>query len=70
MKKLELKNLREKPILELKKILKGYKEKLSNLKFDLTLGKVKNVAEIRKLKKSIAQISTIISLKEKENKNN
>ncbi len=68
MKKLELKNLKDKPISELRKLLFNYKEKLSNLKFDLTLGKVKNVSEIRKLKKSIAQILTIINLKEKEEK--
>lgn len=45
---------------ELTKLLKDSKEKLGSLKFDLVSGKVKNVSEIRQLKKDIARISTLL----------
>jgi len=47
---------------ELKKILQDSKEKLGQLKVDLVSGKVKNVAEIRHLKKDIARILTILRI--------
>ena len=46
--------------MEMEKELKTEREKLNGLKFDLAAGKVKNIREIRHLKKSIAQIMTII----------
>jgi len=51
--------LRRKPKEELKKILQDNREKLRQLRFDLSAGKVKNVREIRHLKKEIAQILTL-----------
>ncbi len=56
-------DLRKKKKEELESLLKEYKEKLAKLKFDLSLGKLKNVREIRETKKDIARILTI--LKEK-----
>jgi large subunit ribosomal protein L29 len=56
--------LRQKQKEELSKAVKDYREKLRGLRFDLASGKVKNVREIRKIKKDIARILTI--LKEKE----
>ena len=41
---------------ELMKQLKDSKEKIGSLRFDLEAGKVKNVSEIRQLKKDIARI--------------
>lgn len=41
------------------KELSVHYEQLSNLKLDLSLGKVKNIQEIRKIKKSIAQLLTL-----------
>jgi len=58
--------LRRKPKEELKKILQDNREKLRQLRFDLSAGKVKNVKEIRHLKKEIAQILTLIT----ESRNN
>jgi large subunit ribosomal protein L29 len=56
--------LRKKPKPELRGILATSQEKLRRLRFNLASGKVKNIREIRSLKKDIARISTI--LKEKK----
>ncbi|OQB44164.1 MAG: 50S ribosomal protein L29 [Parcubacteria group bacterium ADurb.Bin159] len=45
---------------ELSSRLKEEKERLSRLKFDIPLKKIKNVREIRKTKKNIARILTIL----------
>ena len=63
---MKLIELRRKPKEELKKILQDNREKLRQLRFDLSAGKVKNVREIRHLKKEIAQILTLIT----ESRNN
>ncbi len=52
--------LRQKSTGELQKLLQANREKLRQLKFDLASGKVKNVREIRKTKKEIAKILTIL----------
>ncbi len=52
--------LRKKPKEELQKILEDDREKLRQLRFDLSAGKVKNVREIRNIKKEIAQILTLL----------
>ena len=56
---MKLVELRRKQKEELKKILQDNREKLRQLRFDLSAGKVKNVREIRHLKKEIAQILTL-----------
>lgn len=56
--------LRKKSKPELRGILATSQEKLRKLRFNLVSGKVKNIREIRSLKKDIARISTI--LKEKK----
>jgi large subunit ribosomal protein L29 len=48
---------------ELEKLLSDSREKLRQMRFDLVSGKVKNIIEIRQLKKSIAQILTILKNK-------
>ena len=63
---MKLVELRRKQKEELKKILQDNREKLRQLRFDLSAGKVKNVREIRHLKKEIAQILTLIT----ESRNN
>jgi large subunit ribosomal protein L29 len=60
---MKAKELREKKIEELEKILKEKREKLKNLKLDLALGKLKNVREIRQTKRDIARILTILKSK-------
>ncbi|OHA67437.1 MAG: 50S ribosomal protein L29 [Candidatus Wildermuthbacteria bacterium RIFCSPHIGHO2_02_FULL_47_12] len=51
--------LRQKSKKELQELLEGQKETLRQLRFDLASGKVKNVRQIRQLRKTIAQILTL-----------
>jgi len=57
MKTLEL---AQKSKSELQKLWQENKERLRQLSFDLVSGKVKNVREIRKIRKDIARILTIL----------
>ena len=57
---MEIKELRQKSKKELQKMLIDQREHFRNLKFDLASGKVKNVREIRELKKEIARILTLL----------
>lgn len=57
---MKAKELKQKSKKELEKLLLSDREKLRQLKFDLSAGKVKNVREIRKIKKDIARILTIL----------
>lgn len=61
MKRKEIQELKNKPVLELHKLLGEGREKLRLLKFDLAAGKVKDIQEIRSLRKDIARIQTFIS---------
>lgn len=60
---MEFKELLQKPEEELKKMLQDSRERLRQLKFDLSSGKVKNIREIRQIKKDIARILTLFSQK-------
>lgn len=55
--------LKQKLKPELEKLLQDSREKLRQLRFDLASGKVKNVGEIRQIKKDIARILTILCQK-------
>lgn len=57
---MKIEELRQRPKEELQKILQENQEKLRQLRFDLSSGKVKNVREIRKIKKDIARILTLL----------
>ncbi|MGC9610989.1 MAG: 50S ribosomal protein L29 [Minisyncoccia bacterium] len=59
MKKKDLENHKTKPVTELEKELKSQHEKLNGLRFDLAAGKVKDIREIRNIRKSIAQLLTL-----------
>lgn len=59
MKKKDLADHKIKPLAELEKELKSQREKLNVLRFNLAAGKVKNIREIRHIKKNIAQILTL-----------
>ncbi len=67
MKKDLLQELRKKPVSELQKELSGEREKLNELQFNLSMGKVKNIKEIKSRKKNVAQILTVLTEKEKNN---
>jgi len=51
--------LRQKSKEELRELLALQKETLRQLRFDLAAGKVKNVRQIRQVRKTIAQILTV-----------
>ena len=55
--------IRRKSKKELERLLKDSQEKLRQLRFNLVSGKVKNVREIRALRKDIAKILTTICQK-------
>ena len=52
--------LRQKNKEELQRILVEDREHLRSLRFDLAAGKVKNVREIRKIRKDIARVLTLL----------
>lgn len=62
MKTSEIKNKSEK---ELNRFLMEKKEKIRDLRFLLSQGKVKNIREIRKAKKDIARILTVVNKNKK-----
>jgi len=57
---MKLGNLRKKSKSELDKLLLKNRDKLRQLRFDLASGKLKNVREIRHLKRGIARVLTIL----------
>jgi len=63
MKKQDFQQLKSKSRGEMEKELRESRTKLRDLKFDLAAGKVKNVSEIKKLKKVVARLSTLIAEK-------
>lgn len=63
MKSKEFKEIKTKPSAELKKELEAMRVRLNGLRLDLSAGKVKNIREIRQVKKSVAQILTLLGAK-------
>lgn len=57
---MKIRELKQKPKEELQKILIENREHLRVLRFNLLSGKVKNVREIRGIKKDIARILTLL----------
>lgn len=55
---MKINELRTKTESEIKKIIQDNREKVRQLRFDLASGKVKNIREIRKVKKIIAKALT------------
>lgn len=64
MKVNELKALRESNLQELNKKVMDLKAELFNLRFQLATGQLENPMRIREVKKSIAQLKTVIREKE------
>ena len=65
-----MQELKSKPTIELSRLARDGAEKLRSLKFDLAAGKVKNVNELRALRKNLARMKTIIrENKDKDSKN-
>lgn len=61
MKRNEIKQLKNKTRQELLNDFKKHQERLWKIKVDLAAGKVKNIGEIKELKKMIARIYTIFN---------
>lgn len=61
MKKKEFHELKTRPVTELRKHLQEARERLRSLRFDLAAGKIKNIREIRALRKDIARILTLLN---------
>jgi len=57
---MKISEIRQKPKKELESMLLEKRERLRTLRFDLASGKVKNVREIRELRKEIARILTLL----------
>ncbi|PIR72245.1 MAG: 50S ribosomal protein L29 [Candidatus Nealsonbacteria bacterium CG10_big_fil_rev_8_21_14_0_10_36_24] len=60
---MKTKELKQKSKDELQKLLQNLREKLRQLRFNLASGKVKNIREIRQIKKDIARILTMLCQK-------
>ncbi|MEK7542432.1 MAG: 50S ribosomal protein L29 [Patescibacteria group bacterium] len=56
--------LQRKTVGELQKMVAEERGKLQQLRFDLPGGKVKNVREIRKIRRNIARILTLLKQKQ------
>ncbi|BCX16140.1 MAG: hypothetical protein KatS3mg098_369 [Candidatus Parcubacteria bacterium] len=65
MKADKLKELRTKEVKELETMVMDLKEKLEKLRFDLKSGKTASIKDIRRIRKEIAVIMTIINEKKK-----
>ena len=57
---MKIKEIREKSIEELKKLLSEKREAVRKLRFDITARQVKNIREIRNSKRDISRIITVI----------
>ena len=68
MKTREIKELKNKSAADLEKSVRENREKLRNLRLDLAAGKVKNVGELRVVRKSIARLLTFLTAPSKDNK--
>ena len=62
MKKSEIQDIHGASLEDLTKMLREYRDKLQVLRFDLYAGKIKNVNEVRRVKKSIARVATQLSV--------
>lgn len=60
---MEIEELRQKSKKELKKILNKKRKEMQEMRFNLKTGKVKEVKDIHKDKKTIARILTILNNK-------
>ena len=60
MKTKEIQELKNKPDEELAHLIHEGNEKLRTLRFDLAAGKVKDISEIKELKKKVARMKTFI----------
>ncbi len=63
MKKTDIQKINDKNETELEKDLAESKNKLQTLRFDLAAGKIKNLGEVKEIRKKIARILTFLKQK-------
>lgn len=56
-------DLQKKTVIELQKLGIEERAKLQQLKFDLPGGKIKNVRQIRQIRRNIARVLTVMRMK-------
>ena len=66
---MKMRELRAKSDAELKDIFEENTQKLRDLNFKLASDQLKNVREVRKVKKTVAQIHTLIKEKKSKKEN-
>ena len=59
---MKIQEINQKNEKELDLLLKEKRERLRSLRFDLVGGKVKNVREVRSIRKDIAKIMTLLNI--------
>lgn len=62
----ELKDIKLKSVTELQKILSSSREKMRELRFKVSQNQLKNIREIRSLKKRIAKTLTLMNQKRQD----
>jgi len=63
---MKIRELKQKSDKELKRTLTTLRDKLRELRFNLTGGKVKNIKEVHQTKKDIARVLTLLKQHEKK----
>ncbi|MFH0804855.1 MAG: 50S ribosomal protein L29 [Patescibacteria group bacterium] len=61
---MELKELRQKPVVELQKLIRTWREQQRDLRFKVLAKQHKDVRDLRQIKKDIARLLTVIREKE------
>jgi ribosomal protein L29 len=64
----ETQAMKQRSVAELEKGLRDSRDKLRNLKLDLMAGKVKNVGDIRLVRKDIARMLTFLNAAKRQEK--
>ena len=68
MKTKEVKELPNKTVADLKKMLNDLHMDDAKLRLDLKLGRDKNTGRLKEIKKDIARVMTVLNIKKGENK--
>ena len=66
MKRKDIQELKMRPAEELRHLVGEANEKLRTLRFDLAAGKVKDISEIKDLKKKVARMKTFLHERQHE----
>lgn len=62
---MDIKEIKNKPISELNQLLGELRQKLDELKFKVSQNQLKNIREVRVIKKDIAKVMTVLGQNKK-----